>query len=587
MKELVCELLDQSLNTLRQEGVIPQDLPVTIQLDRCKDKNHGDFASNLAMVLSKAAGMKPRELAEKIRDALPASPMVTQVDIAGPGFINFFLSEESIHQIIGNIIARGESFGQSDYGKQARVQLEFVSANPTGPLHVGHGRGAAYGASYANLLEAVGYRVEREYYVNDAGRQMDILATSVWLRYLERCGESFTFPCNGYKGDYIVDYAATLQSRSGSSLQHSAAEVFSGIPEDEPQGGDKEAHIDALIERCKSLLGEANYETVFNTGLEGILGDIRADLAEFGVHYQHWFSEKSLTTPDNKVQRAIEKLKQNGFIEEREGALWFLSTRFGDDKDRVVIRENGQATYFASDIAYHLDKFERGYERIINIWGADHHGYIARVKAALQAMSLDQDKLDIRLVQFVSLYRGAEQVQMSTRSGSFITLRELREDVGNDAARFFYITRRCEQAMDFDLELATSQSKDNPVYYIQYAHARLCSVLRKADEQHTPWDCEAGLAHLSLLTDEMETGLMSSLARYPEVLLNAALQGEPHQLTNYLRDLASEFHTWYNAHKTLVEDAGLRNARICLGVAIRQVIHNALTLLGVSAPESM
>ncbi|MCB1616494.1 MAG: arginine--tRNA ligase [Pseudomonadales bacterium] len=587
MKELVAQLLDHAIRTLIEEGVLDRGIKNTIQVERTKDKTHGDFASNLALVLAKQARSNPRELAQKIVAALPASSSVKRTEIAGPGFINFFLNESSIHQVVSDILSLGNDFGKSRQGAGQKIQLEFVSANPTGPLHVGHGRGAAYGATYANLLEAIGYCVDREYYVNDAGRQMDILATSVWLRYLELCGETLAFPSNGYKGDYIVDYAKTLFAASGSQFRHDTQAVFAHIAADEPEGGDKEQHIDALIQRCKTLLGEHNYELVFQTGLKGILNDIKEDLAEFGVSYQHWFSERSLTTPENLVNRAVKKLEDAGYIEERDGALWFLSTRFGDDKDRVVIRENGQATYFASDIAYHLNKFERGYDQIINIWGADHHGYIARVKAALTAMGLDAEKLTIRLVQFVSLYRGNEQVQMSTRSGSFITLRELRNEVGDDAARFFYITRRCEQPMDFDLELATSQSKDNPVYYIQYAHARICSVARKAAEQNTPWNREQGLAAMSTLKEESEIRLMSLLASYPEVLLNAGLQGEPHLLTNYLRDLASEFHTWYNAHKTLVEDADLRNARLSLSIAVKQVLYNALHLLGVSAPESM
>jgi arginyl-tRNA synthetase len=366
----------------------------------------------------------------------------------------------------------------------------------------------------------------------------------------------------------------------------SAADVFDGVCADEPAGGDKEKHIDDLINRAKTLLGD-DYRVVFDKGLNAILGDIREDLGEFGVHYQEWFSERSLTADPDQVSRAIARLQDNGYIEERDGALWFLSTRFGDDKDRVVKRDNGQTTYFASDIAYHLNKFERGFDRVINIWGADHHGYIARVKAALQALDIDPERLVVRLVQFVSLFRGDQQVQMSTRSGSFVTLRELREDVGNDAARFFYIMRKADQATDFDLELAKSESKDNPVYYIQYAHARVASILRKLEQEGQQWTQEAGLAQLSLLDKDVEKALLVKLARYPEVLSSAAEQFEPHSLAHYLRELAGDFHSYYNAHKMLGEDTALRDARLALSVAVQQVLRNGLSLLGVSAPEEM
>ena len=485
--------------------------------------------------------------------------------------------------MIRTIFEAGAQFGRATPNSRERVQVEFVSANPTGPLHVGHGRGAAYGATISNLLEAAGYQVHREYYVNDAGRQMNILATSVWLRYLEALGETFPFPSNGYKGDYIRDIAETLHKEVGDRLHHPADTVFEGVPADEPAGGDKEAHIDGLINRARTLLG-ADYEHVFNLALNSIVEDIRNDLEEFGVTYQEWFSEKSVQP---QVERAIQILQDKGYIYEKDGALWFRSTDFGDDKDRVVRRENGETTYFASDIAYHLNKFERGFDRVINVWGADHHGYICRVKAALQAMGLDPERLVVKLVQFAILYRGGERVQMSTRSGSFVTLRELREEVGNDAARFFYVTRKADQHLDFDLDLAKSQSKDNPVYYIQYAHARVCSVHRKLAEQNLDWTPEDGLAALDALTLPEEKAIAQMLARYPEVVANAAEQLEPHQVTHYLRDLASEFHAWYNNNRVLEDDARLRNARLALSEAVRSVIHNGLSLLGVSAPESM
>ncbi|QKT03407.1 arginine--tRNA ligase [Ectothiorhodospiraceae bacterium 2226] len=586
LKPHLQQLLDRSLSSLVDQGELPPDVPREIHLERARDKQHGDFASNLAMTLARVARRKPRELAELLVAHLPASDEVAKVEIAGPGFINFYLTPTAWHRAVGEILEVGAAFGRSEVGAQRRVQVEFVSANPTGPLHVGHGRGAAYGASVADLLEAVGFEVDREYYVNDAGRQMDILAASVWLRYLERCGETLPFPANAYKGAYVRDIAGDLHRVEGERLRHPVAEVLEGLPADEPAGGDKEVYIDAVIARAKQLLGAEHYRIVFDFGLHAILDDIRDDLAEFGVTYQEWFSERSLTER-GAVERAIERLKASGHLYEREGALWFRSTDFGDEKDRVVIRENGQRTYFASDIAYHMDKLERGFEQIINVWGADHHGYVPRVRAALQALGGDPSKLDVLLVQFAILYRGGERAQMSTRSGEFVTLRQLRDEVGKDAARFFYVMRKCEQHLDFDLDLAKSQSSDNPVYYIQYAHARIHSVLRQLEEKGLDFDQARGLTQLGRLGETHEQDLIVALSRYPEVVEAAALQHEPHQLAHYLRELANAFHTYYNAHQFLVDDADLRHARLCLILAARQVIRNGLGLLGVSAPEAM
>ncbi|MGB0732481.1 MAG: arginine--tRNA ligase [Pontibacterium sp.] len=586
MKEQIASLIEAALQTLLAEGVLPEGTAPKIMVENTRDKSHGDFASNIAMMLAKPAKCAPRVLAEKLVAALPESDALERAEIAGPGFINFFMSAASTSAVIETILNQGAQFGIVPKDESKKVQVEFVSANPTGPLHVGHGRGAAYGATVADLLEAAGVNVEREYYVNDAGRQMNILATSVWLRYLEKCGESITFPSNGYKGEYIHDIAAQLFEQQGNALAHGVATVFADIPADEPQGGDKEIHIDALIERAKSLLGDEQYTLVFNIGLESILGDIRDDLADFGINYQEWFSERSLTSTGD-VDKALATLEEKGFLYEQEGNIWFRSTDFGDDKDRVVKRANGQTTYFASDIAYHMNKFERGYDEVVNIWGADHHGYITRVKAAIEALGYDPKRLTVRLVQFAILYRGEERLAMSTRSGSFVTLRELRDEVGSDACRFFYVTRKSEQHMDFDLELAKSESKDNPVYYIQYAHARVCSVMRKLEETNQSWDKTVGLANLSLLDSEHEKSLITKLGKYPETLKNAGLNYEPHMLANYLRELAGDFHTYYNANKMLIEDAELRNARLTLSEAARQVLNNGLTLLGVSAPEKM
>lgn len=587
VKAHIQQLVDAALAALQREGAVPESLPAGIKIDRTRDTRHGDFACNVAMVLAKAVGAKPRDLAERIVGALPASDQVVRVEIAGPGFINFFMSPAAFQAVVPSILEAGEAYGRSEIGAGQRVQVEFVSANPTGPLHVGHGRGAAYGAAVADLLAAAGFQVHREYYVNDAGRQMDILAASVWLRYLELCGEAIVFPSNGYKSEtYIYDIARALKEEHGELLRRPAAEVFADLPADEPQGGDKEAHIDALVARARALLGGDLYRVVFDAGLHAILSDIREDLAEFGVAYEEWFSERSLTE-SGAVQRAIERLQASGHVYEKAGALWFRSSDFGDEKDRVVVRDNSQPTYFASDIAYHADKVERGFHRVVDVWGADHHGYVPRIKASLQALGDDPGKLDVLLVQFAILYRGGEKVQMSTRSGSFVTLRELREEVGNDAARFFYVTRKAEQHLDFDLDLAKSQSADNPVYYIQYAHARICSVMRQLEEKGLDYDQGAGFGMLDRLTEDHEQALLNKLSRFPEVVEGAALTYEPHQIAHYLRELANDFHTYYNAHQFLVEEPALRHARLALVLAVRQVIANGLALLGVSAPETM
>jgi len=586
VKATLIQKLSDAVTRLQADGTLPAELAPTIQIERTRDRAHGDYASNLAMALAKPARCKPRDLAGQLVAVMQAGHGVAKIEIAGPGFINFYLGNDAWHGVVREVLAQGRDFGRSDLGAGRRVQVEFVSANPTGPLHVGHGRGAAYGAAVADLLAAVGFTVHREYYVNDAGRQMDILAASVYLRYLELCGEAVVFPANGYQGDYVWDIAATLHREGGDSLRHPLAEVFEGVAPDAPAGGDKEEHIDGLIGRIRTLLGDDGYRRVFDAGLDAILGDIRRDLQEFGVTYDEWFSERSLAD-SNAVQRCMERLKQSGHVYERDGALWFRSTDYGDEKDRVIVRDNGQTTYFASDIAYHANKLERGFSRVIDIWGADHHGYVPRVKAALSALGDDPSRLDVLLVQFAILYRGGEKVQMSTRSGEFVTLRELRHEVGNDAARFFYVMRKCEQHMDFDLDLAKSESNDNPVYYIQYAHARVRSVFRKLAEKGLEWDRESGLAGLGRLAEPHEDMLLVNLSRYPEVLEIAALNHEPHQLTHYLRELANDFHTYYNAHNFIIDDAALRNARLVLIEATRQVLENGLQLLGVSAPDAM
>ena len=580
------ELLDNAITDLKRDQAFKLDRDFEIQIERTRNKSHGDYASNIALMLAKPLGKNPREIAQQIIDQLPESQHVENTEIAGPGFINFFLTTACQRQVVKKILKKKSDFSRNNIGHDESVTVEFVSANPTGPLHVGHGRGAAFGSSLSNLLEKCGYQVQREYYVNDHGRQMDILATSVWLRYLELCGEQITFPDNGYKGDYIIDIARDFRQKYGDEWRLSAHDVFEDIPADESAGGDKEKHIDALIERAKTRL-DKGFRKVFKLSLDSILEGISDDLEEFNVIYEKWFSERSLHDSDT-IQRALEKLEKNGHLYKKDGAVWFNATHFGDEKDRVVVRENGQKTYFASDIAYLLNKFERDFDHAIYILGADHHGYIARLKAAAQALDLDPDKVEILLVQFAHLFRAGEKLQMSTRSGKFITLHELVDEVGKDASRFFYVMRSHEQHLDFDMDLAKSQSSDNPVYYIQYAHARICSIFRKLEEYGYQYNAEIGLVATDLLNEEHETDLIRHLSQYPEMIEAAGRNRSVQTVANYLRELAQLLHSYYNAHTMVtIDDENLRNARLNLCEATRIVIADGLAILGSSAPESM
>jgi len=582
LEQLLLEALARLTGTLLPTAVDPAALVI----ERTRDPANGDFATNVAMRLAKAAGLKPRDLAQAIVDALPASPQVVKVEVAGAGFINFFLAGDAQAQVLRQIHALGDAFGRNASGGNRKVLVEFVSSNPTGPLHVGHGRHGAFGMSVANLLAANGWQVHREYYINDAGRQMDILAVSIWLRYLEACGETFRFPANGYKGDYIREIAANLLQKVDTTYQRPEGELFGNLPPDEPEGGDKDGYIDALVVRARALLGDAAFRDVLDLGLRAILGDIEQDLAEFGVTFDRWYSERSLAD-NGAIDRALQRLAKHDHVYEKDGALWFRATAFGDDKDRVVVRDNGVKTYFASDIAYHLDKRERGFDLLLDILGSDHHGYVARVRAGLTAMGEPGESLDALLVQFVTLFKDGEKAQMSTRSGEFITLRELRNEVGNDACRFFYVMRGNDQHLDFDMTLAKSRTSDNPVYYIQYAHARVAAVLRQLASKGFDYDGATGLANLALLTATHETALLTQLGRYPEIIAIAGTNRAPHTLVHYLRELANAFHTYYNAEQFIVDDAALRNARLALVLATQQVVRNGLTLLGVSAPETM
>lgn len=585
--------------------------------ERTRQKEHGDFATNVAMTLAKPAKRSPREIAELIVAALPDDPLIVNVDIAGPGFINVFLAQDARHAVLDTVFAQGESYGLAEPNSKQKIMVEFVSANPTGPLHVGHGRGAAYGDALARVLTAAGNLVEREYYVNDAGRQMDILALSVWIRYLQANNVEVSLPDNGYKGDYVVTLgnqlfeehkdrycvsldalcAADLTRESSTALTELANLSADQVREKQDIVGShekllasyekkfREEALDARIAFAKQTLSNGGFAVFFDIALNTIVEDIRQDLGEFGVEYDTWFSERSLFD-SGKIDTAIEKLKTSGDIYEKGGALWFKTTDYGDEKDRVVVRDNGQPTYFASDIAYHYDKLERGFDLAINVWGSDHHGYIPRVTAALQALGLEQKKLKVLLVQFAVLYRGGEKVGMSTRSGEFVTLRELRDEVGSDAARFFYAQRKSEQHMDFDLDLAKSQSNDNPMYYVQYAHARICRVFKTAADRGVDTG-ELANADFSILSRDHEVSLLRLVQRLPEVIEQAAANYEPHQVAYYLRDLATAFHSYYNATKILDADPKERDAMLALCNATRQVLKNGLTILGVGAPQSM
>ena len=585
MKLELEQLLRASLAKLAGT-VLPEAPPAdAVVLERTRDAQHGDFATNVALRLAKLARRNPRELAAAIVAALPASPLIRRDEVAGAGFINLHLSAAAYARELASIHAQAGAYGESRLGRSERVLVEFVSANPTGPLHVGHGRQAAYGATLANILGAVGYAVEREYYVNDAGRQMDILAVSAWLRYLGLWGEELPFPENGYRGDYVRTLAQGLKASVRERLRRPGDAVLAGLPPDAP-AGDKETYIDALIARARALLGVGGFREVLEYSLAEMLADIRSDLAEFGVVFDRWTSERAFAD-SGAIDHALSVLEARGHLQRQDGAIWFRATEFGDEKDRVVVRENGQKTYFASDIAYHLAKRERGFARLIDVLGADHHGYVARVRAGLIAMGEPGECLEAPLIQFVSLYRGAEKIPMGKREAQFVSLRQLREEVGNDACRFFYLMRSHDQPLDFDLELAKSRSNENPVYYIQYAHARVASVMKQLASRGLAFEREAGLAAAELLASPHEQAVLKSLTRYPEILEQAAVNRAPHTLAHYLRDLANEFHTYYNAEVFIVAEAPLRNARLALVLAVQQVLRNGLTLLGVSAPESM
>ncbi len=558
------------------------DTAIRIELARTKQASHGDYSCNLAMHLAKSLHKNPREVAQLLIDNMPVSPYIEKIEVAGAGFINLFLKHSAKQHYLQYVLQNKDTFGNSDFGQEKKIQVEFVSANPTGPLHVGHGRGAAIGASLCNILAAAGFCVSREFYVNDAGRQMDILTLSTWLRYLELNHVHIPFPANAYQGEYVKTMAQLIFQAHAERYVHQPGLLLDGLPADTHETAvNTDEQLDQLMANAKKVLGQ-DYAYIHNFVLTEQLGDCRNDLMEFGVEFDTWFSEQSLFD-NGLVANTIQLLEKKHYLYQQDGATWFRSTDFGDEKDRVVQRENGQFTYFASDIAYHLNKFERGFDQVINIWGADHHGYIARVKGALQALELDPEKLQIVLVQFAVLYRDGKKAPMSTRSGEFVTLRELRQEVGKDAARFFYVMRKSDQHLDFDLDLAKSQSNDNPVYYVQYAHARVCSVLAQ-------WDGDMDdlmEANTDALSSPAELALLQKLIDFPDTVEIAAKEFSPHLIAFYLKELASEFHSYYNSTRFLVPEIPLLHARLALIASIRQILNNGLRLLGVNAPDKM
>jgi arginyl-tRNA synthetase len=560
MKEQLRQLIEQALAALRHDGVLPADCPPAVNLEITRDKSHGDFASNIAMLCAKPSGKKPRELAELLVNALPASTLVERVEIAGPGFINFFLQQDAGTAVIKTILEQKEKFGCSAVGKGEKVQVEFVSANPTGPLHVGHGRGAAVGDSICRLLSATGHDVTREFYYNDAGQQINNLAISVQARIKNISPDDISWPADGYRGEYIIDVARSYMN------------------------GDRIAAEDKQVIAAKD---PDNLAAIRDFAVAYLRREQDLDLKAFGIDFDVYALESSLYT-DGKVNACVCKLVENGYTYEDGGALWLKTTAFGDDKDRVMRKQDGGYTYFVPDVAYHLDKWKRGFTKVINEQGADHHSTVTRVRAGLQALNAGIPKgwPDYVLHQMVLVMRGGQEVKLSKRAGAYVTLRDLIDEVGKDATRYFLVARAPGSQLTFDIDLAISQSNDNPVYYIQYAHARICSVMRKLTEQGGHWSI-SDTGSLGLLADDHEKTLLKRLSAYPDVVAGAARDFEPHAIANYLQELARDFHVWYNAQKTLVDDAGLRNARLSLSLAVKQVLANGLQLLGVSAPDSM
>lgn len=553
--EVLRSTVSEALKKANADGSLTIDIAgmPEIMLEEPKIEAHGDFSTNLAMTMAKSQKMPPRKVAEILLPLIDTEKsIIEKVEIAGPGFINFYLKKDAWLPVLDEVLKDGKDYGRVFFGKGQKVQVEFVSANPTGPLHVGHGRGAAVGDAVADLLSFCGYDVVKEYYINDSGRQISTLGGSVYLRFKELHGEKIEFPEDYYQGDYIIDLARELDEMRG-------------------------AEILALPEADGRLIC-ARYAA------DQIMEGIKDDLNAFGVNHNIWYSEQSLYD-SGKVEKAIEDLKARGVIYENDGAWWFRTTDYGDEKDRVVVRSNGDTTYFASDIAYHMEKYERGFDRVIDVWGADHHGYIPRMNACIQASGHSKDKFNVILVQLVALLRAGEPVAMSTRTGEFVTLKEVVDETGKDAARFMFLMRHYDSHLDFDLELAKKKTNENPVYYVQYVHARIASILKKASDEGRA-ACTFSDAS-GLIETEEEMRMIKAMARYSQIVGLAGKNLEPHRITFYLMDLAGLFHAFYNKHKVLTDDASVASARLLLISAVQTVIKNGLSLLGISAPEHM
>ncbi len=579
MKQEVVETIRKTLELLNRQWGLDSIPDIDIEIP--KNEAMGDIATTVAMGLTKILKKPPRKIAEEIVDAIktniiPPLPVAMlrsngspapflkggeggfdifeSIEIAGPGFINFRFRKEFFHQELKKLLTKEHSSLRTDTGKGMKVQVEFVSANPTGPLHVGHGRGAAVGNALCNILKAAGFEVQKEFYINDAGLQVKLLGKSVWARYLQLLGDDIPFPEDGYKGDYVESIAKEIINKKGEEYRNKS------------------------FEECGGFFTTYAYKMM--------LANIAKDLKDFGITFDKWQSEKELYEKGH-VQNALQNLRQKELLYEKDGAMWFNSTGFGDDKDRVVIKQDGEYTYFASDIAYHKDKLDRGFDTIIDIWGADHHGYIPRIRSALAAFGLPKEKFKVILIQMVALLRRGVPVQMSKRSGEFVTLREVVDEVGADITKFIFLTRRADSHLEFDIEVAKEQSSENPVFYVQYAFARISSIFRQAEERKGQGDDEDKRQCLALLTEDEELLLIKKLLQYPMVFEGSAISCEPHRITYYLQELAGMFHSYYNKHRVISDDAGLTDARLCLCKAVQIVLKEGLNMLGVSAPERM
>ena len=570
MKNIIKDLIKDSLNKNFKGNDIPLN---NIEVNLCKDQKFGDYSSNIAMKIASSFNEKPTAIAEKLVESLQENRKIKKVEVVKPGFINFFVSEDSKFSIVDKILKEKSDYGKNSVGNNLRVLVEFVSANPTGPLHVGHGRGAVFGDCLSNMLKESGYSVTKEYYVNDAGKQIDILVVSVLQRYHELIDNNFEFSYEDlYKGDYIWDIAAELHRNEGAKFQINSLIDY------------KNTSIDLYITKIKEVLSDKKFSYIKKLCINYVLENIKINLVEANIDFDSWFFESSLVE-DKSLDRVLEFLKKNNHTYSKDKALWFKSTDYNDEKDRVLVKENQDHTYLATDIAYHEKKIERKYDLSINIWGADHHGYVSRIQGAFQIFSKKKSNLKILLVQFANLYRGKEKVTMSTRSGEFVTLNQLLKEVGKDAMRFFYLTRKSDQHMDFDIELAKSNNNNNPVYYVQYAHARICSIFRQLKKEKNSFSYDK--ENLINLREEEELNIINKLSSYPDVILSATKKYEPHLITNYVRELAQEVHAYYNKHQILVENNDLRNARLSLMEAAKYVFQNSAKIIGIEMPEKM